>query len=336
MHFERLVVLADDQTVADGAEVGAQRLDGGVLPLADDEHGVKGEGDLLLAHGGEVRLALGLFLGHLGNGLTPQGAQHAVKDHQISLSAGIYHAGLFQHGIHLDGLLQRFKTLVNGLLQDILHTVALLGGLHGAVSRQTGDREHGALGGLHHGAVGSGHALLHGGGQQHAVGFVHAFEVLGDAAEQQGEDDAGVAPSAPQQGGGGDRGGVGHGGGLVLFQLRRGGLDGEAHVGAGVAVRHGEDVQVIDGFSFQSDAGSAEKNHLLKHAAADSVCHSFSFCRPYMVMESTHTFTLRTSTPVFLFTTYLTSPIMERQTVAMFTPFSTMMCSSMETVLSSL
>ena len=162
---------------------------------------------------------------------------------------------------------------MNGLLQDILHTVALLGGLHGAVSRQTGDREHGALGGLHHGAVGSGHALLHGGGQQHAVGFVHALEVLGDAAEQQGEDDAGVAPSAPQQGGGGDGGGVGHGHRLIFLQLRGGGLDSQAHVGAGVSVRHGENIQIVDGFSFYGDTGSAEKNHLLKCAAADSVSH---------------------------------------------------------------
>jgi hypothetical protein len=56
----------------------------------------------------------------------------------------------------------------------------------------------------------------------------------------------------------------------------------------------------------------------------------------YTVTESTHTLTSRTSTPVFLVTTYLTSLMMERQTVAMLTPFSTTMCSSMETVPSSL
>ena len=56
----------------------------------------------------------------------------------------------------------------------------------------------------------------------------------------------------------------------------------------------------------------------------------------YTVTESTHTLTSRTSTPVFLVTTYLTSLMMERQTVAILTPFSTTMCSSMETVPSSL
>ena len=52
--------------------------------------------------------------------------------------------------------------------------------------------------------------------------------------------------------------------------------------------------------------------------------------------ESTQTFTALTVTPVLRLTTFLTSPIMDRQTVAMLTPFSTPMCSSRDTVPSSL
>ena len=148
-----------------------------------------------------------------------------------------------------------------------------------------------------------------------------------------------ASATAPQQGAGGDLGGLAHRGGLVLFQLRRSGLDGKAHIGAGIAVRHGEYVQVVDGLLFTGDTGGAEGDHLLEGAAADFFCHALASPPTdvhHTVMESTKTFTSRTSTPVFLVTTYLTSPIMERHTVAIFTPFSTMMCSSMDTVPSSL
>ena len=250
MDLEGLVVLTDDQTVADGAEVGPQGLDGGVFPLAHDEYRVKGKGDLFLAYGGEIRLAFRLGLVYFRNGLAPQGTQHTVQDHQIPLSPGVHNAGLLQNRIHFNGLIQCLQTCADGLLQDIFHAVALLGSLCGPIGGQTGNRQHGALGGLHHGTVCGGHTLFHGGGQLHAVSFVHALEVLGNAPEQQGKDDTGISASTPQQSRSGDGGGVRHGDGLIFLQLRGGGLDGQAHVGAGVTVRHGEYIQIVDGFSF--------------------------------------------------------------------------------------
>ena len=273
MDLERLVVLADDQAVADGAEIGPQGLNGGVFPLAHDEHRVKGEGDLLLAESGEVRLAFRRLPGHLRDRLAPQGPQHSVQDHQIPLSACVNHTGLFQNRVHINGLGQSLLSGPDGLLQHIFYAVALLSGLGGPIRRQARDRQHRALGGLHHRAVGGGHALLHSPGQLYAVGLFHALEMLGHPPKEQREDNAGVAPGAPQQGGGGDGGGVRHGHRLVFLQLRGGGLDSQAHVGAGVSVRHGENIQIVDGFSFYGDTGSAEKNHLLKCAAADSVSH---------------------------------------------------------------
>ena len=273
MDLERIVVLADNQAIADGAEISPQGLNGGIFPFAHNEHRVEGEGDLLLAEGGEIGLALGLFLAHIRNLLTPQGPQHTVQYYQIPLSAGVHHPGLFQHRVHFDGLVQGLQTLADGLLQDIFHAVALFGGLGGPVGGQTGDCQHRALCGLHHSAVGGGHALLQSAGQLHTIGLLIALEILGHPPKQQGEDNAGVSSCASQQSGGGDGRGVRHGDGLIFLQLVGGGLDGQAHVGAGVAVRHGEYVQVVDGFSFQSDAGSAKKNHLLECAAADSICH---------------------------------------------------------------
>ena len=122
-------------------------------------------------------------------------------------------------------------------------------------------------------AVGSGNALLHGLGQQGAVGGVVALEDLAHAAEQQGQNDAGVAPGAPEQAGGRQLGGLVHGGGLGLAELVHRRLDGQGHIGAGVAVGHRKYVQVIDGLFLRGDAGGAEGDHLLEGAAADLICH---------------------------------------------------------------
>ncbi len=46
-------------------------------------------------------------------------------------------------------------------------------------------------------------------------------------------------------------GGLPHGAGLLLAQLRRGGADGQAHIGAGVPVGHGEHVEFVDLLLFQ-------------------------------------------------------------------------------------
>ena len=46
--LEGLVVLADDHTVANAAQVGPQTVQGLIRRFADDEHGVKGKGDVLV------------------------------------------------------------------------------------------------------------------------------------------------------------------------------------------------------------------------------------------------------------------------------------------------
>ena len=274
VHLEALVILADHQTVADAVQIGPQRLQRLLAHgLADDKHGVEGEGDLILQRG-EVGLFLDLrILLHLGDLLAPQAAQHAVQNDQVALAAGIYHTGLFQHRVHLHGLGQRHLTGADGLLQHELHGVVLLRGLDGPLGRQTGNGQHRALGRLHHRAVGGGDALLHGGGQRRAVGLGQALQGLGHAPEQQGQNDAGVAAGAPQQAPGRDLGGVVDGGRLRLLQLAAGGLDGQVHVGAGVAVRHGEYVQVVDGLLLACDAGRTEQHHLLEGGAVDLLYH---------------------------------------------------------------
>ena len=192
-----------------------------------------------------------------------------LQDDQIAPAAGVHHAGLFQHRVHVRGLGQHLVAHPDGLAEDKLHVVVLRRGLHRPLGGQTGDGEHSALGGLHHRAVGGGHALLHGGGQQGAVGLVVALEGLGEAPEEEGEDDAGVAPGPPQQGSGGDGGGLAHGGGAALAQLGGGGADGEAHVGARVAVGNGEDVEIVDLLLLQRNGGGAVEHHLPELGSVD-------------------------------------------------------------------
>ena len=115
--LEGLVILTDDQTVADAAEVSPQGHEVDVLPgLAHHIHGVEGEGDLLLRHGVEVGLFLVRlrFLHIFGDGLAPQLCQHTLQNQQIALAAGVHYAGLFQYRVHVRGLGQRVIALLDG------------------------------------------------------------------------------------------------------------------------------------------------------------------------------------------------------------------------------
>ena len=198
--FEGSIVLADDQAVTDAVQIGPQvsQIYIGTV-LAHDKNGVEGKGDLLIGKDLEVRfLLLGLLVGDFRHILAPQGGQHAFQNDQIALAAGVYHAGLFQHRVHVSGLGQGVISHADSLLQHILHVAVFSGGFHSPLGSQPGYGKDGALGGLHHSAVGSGHALLHRGGQQGAVGGLMALETFAQTPEQKGEDHAGVAPCAPQ------------------------------------------------------------------------------------------------------------------------------------------
>jgi len=269
-----LVILADDQTVADAVEVGAEGLQvhigGG---LAHDEHRVKGEGDVLGRDGPEISLLrLGglLIRGHL---LAPHLVQHPLEDQQEARAAGIHHAGLFQHRVLVDRVGQGQLSLLDGGLQHCLEAVVLPGGAGSPGRGQAGHGEDGALGGLHHRLIGGGYAEIQGDGQIPAVHGLPLLDGLGKAPEQQGQDDAGVAPGPPQQRGGGGLGGLAHGVEGLLLHLRGGSPDGQAHIGARVAVRDGEHVQIVDALFFRANGGGGVDDHLLKGRRINGLSH---------------------------------------------------------------
>ena len=163
---------------------------------------------------------------------------------------------------------------------------------------QAGDREDGALGGLHDRFVGGAHTLLHGGGKGLGVALVQALHLLGDAAKQQRQNDAGVAARGAQQGGSHTVGRGGHGVKILFPELGRGPLHGQAHIGAGVPVGNREDVQIVDGLDIGLQSGIGTQDALLE---GRRVYHISQISVPPVstqpMIVSIYTSTRRTGTP---------------------------------------
>jgi len=176
-------------------------------------------------------------------------------------------AGLGQNGVLVHGIGQGDAGGLHHRGHHFLKVGAVLGAFHRGVGGQAADGEDGALGGLHNGLVGRFHAGNEGGGELRGGGGLQLFETLRKAAEEEGGDHAGVAPGAPQQGGGDAVGHVGGGAGGVPAQLGGRGAHGQAHVGAGVAVGDGEHVQLIDGLLVGYQGVISAQDHVLKRDA---------------------------------------------------------------------
>ena len=198
-----------------------------------------------LAGGGRIQLGLvlGGFLG--ADGLAAlKHLLHTLKDDHQALAAGIHNAGFFQHGQLVGGVVQR--TLAGAQHQLPQFGRVGNGRSGGLFPGHTGHGEDGALGGLHHGLVRALHTLLQSLHQIGGGGFLLAFQRLGEAAEQQAGDHAGVAAGAAQHGGSSGFAGLGHGAAVRHgLQLGHAGAHGHGHVGAGVTVGHGEHVQLV-------------------------------------------------------------------------------------------
>ena len=305
VHLDDLVVVVDDQRVADAVQIEAQRLQIHVgIVLA---HRIDRVEDVLLRHVHLVRheYALGLGGGRSvllgGADLAAQGGEHGVEDDHVALAARVDDAGLFQHGILVDGVLQRLVAGLQRALQRLLQALFGLGGFLRGGGGQAGNGEDGALGGLHDGLVGGLHAVDHGGGKFIGAGGLQILQPLGDAAEQQAEDDAGVAARAAQQRGGHAGGGLGDGVEISLFQLLGGAAEGQAHVGAGIAVRHGKDVQLVDGLHVTVKRRVGAQDHFLEGGGVDIISQVLlppGISGAYPIIVSIYTSTFFTGTPV--------------------------------------
>ena len=285
MDLDDIVVLHEHERVAEALEEAAQQLGIALLFTRDDELGAVGERDLLVVDRGKLRARSGLGYGSLGDELPLQAEQHGVENDNIALAAGVHNARLPEHGVHIHGFGKRFARhgeSVGKKLFDIGHAGLdpLGGGLRGAA----GHGEHRALGRLHNGLVGGVHAVAHRSGPVCGAALGLAAQALGEPAEQQGEDNAGVAARAAQQRGGGGVGGVADGGGRAAAHSGCGGGHGQRHVCAGIAVRHGENVKLVELLAVLVQRGRGAEDHLREYLTADCISH----CGASSLAESVH------------------------------------------------
>ena len=252
VHLDDLVVVDHDDTVAEILQERAQELRALAVLARDDKLRAVAERDLAGVELGEVRALFRCLRGsrsgggHGGGGAALQIAEHGVHDEHEALAAGIDHACAAQHGVDVLRVGQRLARGGEQRIEHALKVRAVLGEGHGGLRAQTADGEDCALGRLHDGLVGGVHAGGDGGGKFRRARSLAALEGLGDPAEQQRQNDAGVAARTAQQRA---RGAVGHGAdgvGLLAAELDGGRVHRQAHVRAGIAVRNREDVELVD------------------------------------------------------------------------------------------
>ena len=328
MAVGHILVLDDHHGIAVGFQESAQTGHAGVLIFVQQELGAVAVLDVLHFHqvvgknalAGGVAGHLGLG-GHLGGGNDLAAVEHllhALEHHHDALTARVHHAGLFQHGQLVGGVLQSGLTGGHHLgPQALLVHVGAGGGLLGG---QPGDGEDGALGGLHDRLVGGLHAHLQRRGQVGGGGGGLALQRLGKAAEQKAGDNAGVAAGAPQHGGGGGLAGLAHGAVVRQgLQLTAGGAHRHAHVGAGIAIGDREHVQLVHAGALVGD---------VVRAGQDGVAKNFTCYHCFLLlysakMSSTKTSMRATFRPVAHSTSSLTRWVMLWVMVAMFSPYPT-------------
>ena len=250
MDLKGLIVLADNKAVAYAREILAQRLKVNVgIMLAHDKDRIEREGDILrVEHIESTALLLGLddLVHVLGSGdLTAVGGEHRAEDVHIALTAGVNDSGFLEHRVLVHGLGQSVVTGLDGAVKAAFKARAGVRRFDGGSCRHARDGKDGALGGLHNGLIGCVDAVLHRTGELLCAGGIEPFEALGDAPEEQGEDNAGVAARAAEQRGSHAVRRRGYRIEFFLLKLRRGLIHSQRHIGTGIPVGHRENVEVV-------------------------------------------------------------------------------------------
>ena len=282
MQVDHIVILDAHHTVAVGFCKGTHLCGACTLILVDQElgavavldvlhlHQVVGEHALAGVLGGELCL-VGSSLAACHDAFAMEHLAHALKDNHDALTAGIHNAGLLQNRQQVGGVLQ---SLLAGGHHHIPQSGHILGTAGSSFLRGNAcNREDGALGGLHNGLISALDTLLQSLDNVGSGGFLLAFQRLGEAAEQQAGDNTGVAACAAQHGGSSGLGSLTHGAAVVqCFQLAHRSTHGHAHVGASVAIRNRENVQLVHAGALIVDVVGARDNGVTQNLTRN---HSF-------------------------------------------------------------
>ena len=274
VHLERLVVLADDKAVADTVEERAVGREVNIrIALAHDEHRVEGKGDVLRVENvkGALSRVLDLHRALRGDDLPAQGGEDSCEHDHIALAARIDNARLFQHGIEVYRVGKRVAAGGDGALKRMLQRCAGIRRLCRRLGREAGDCEYGALGGLHDRLVRRVHAVVERAGKFHRARRFHTFQALCNAAEQKREDNAGIAARAAQQPGRNAVRRLVDGCKAALSQLVCGVVERKAHIRAGIAVGHGENVQLVYLLYIRVERRVRAQYHLFERGGIDII-----------------------------------------------------------------
>ncbi len=210
MHLDNVVVVHQNHAVADAFQIAAKllRVFLAFKVASHDKFGAIGKVDDLIEFRGGVSEKVGfsrLLLGGVrlvqNDGTVLKYAQHSVQNITESFSSGIDYSRLFQYGQQFRCFFQCFGSAlanrapyINDVIVDGCRRLALFAG-------NAGNGQDGSLRRLHHGLIRGLHANTQSVGQIGAADFFHSLNPLGEAAEQNGEDDPGVAPCAVEHGG---------------------------------------------------------------------------------------------------------------------------------------
>ena len=275
MDLDDLIVVHQNQAVAQGCQISTQFLGVLVVFTGHDELGAVAEGNISIVKIREGSLLFGrcssciAFGGH--DVLASQGRQHGFQSGQPALAAGIHNAGLFQDRVLVDGVSQSDLCFFNGSFVDKFQEVVLLSGIPCLGSSQAGDGQDGSLCGLHDSLVGCIDAFLQSVCPQNTVTFLFTLQSLGNAPQQEGEDDAGVASGAPQHGRSRGSGCLLQRRIIQLPQVCGCSVDGHGHIGTRVAVGNGEHVQFVQGLLGDLNCSGCTENHSPKVRSVNSL-----------------------------------------------------------------
>jgi hypothetical protein len=195
-----------------------------------------------------VVMAVLVATGQCGSGRLDAGHRRhqCVEDETETGPAGVDHAGFAEDRELVGRRLEGDTGAVRRRADDGGEIgAALVDGGDRGLGTGAGDGEEGALLGVGDRGVCGVCGLLHGGGEGRTVGRGLAAELVGQAAQELGEDRAGVAARTEDGAAGEDRPSRLGRAWALLVEGGDGGLRGQQEIGARVAVGHREDVEIV-------------------------------------------------------------------------------------------
>ncbi|MNC38639.1 hypothetical protein D3C75_872580 [compost metagenome] len=132
------------------------------------------------------------------NRFAPERRKEALINAHETLASGIHNPNLLQHGELLRSPRQSQVAGLDNLAHQLRHIGESAGYGYGMFGRFSGNGKNGALHRLDHRLVGCVHSVLKCCGKLLGVGALQLLDRFGEAAEQLGQNNAGVAPRTHQ------------------------------------------------------------------------------------------------------------------------------------------